>query len=253
MAEMYDSKIDQIADDSRPGGLLKHQLDMRLVNSLLREIDAINKPNSEIVVLEIGTGTGTIGEQLLKNQINYIGIEPTRTLRIAAEQRLTKYKQLTQIYDDRLPKLDSVFKESVDVCLMLHVLEHAPNYVEAHDWLTAIRDRLRFGGKLIIICPNYFDYQSYFFDGDWSHSWVSTTRRIALLGRDAGFNVLRASDTRANTSRLTAKAVLCVISKIFPTQLVNWLGRKFLHVDYLGMGIQAALFWRNSLVVLEKK
>jgi hypothetical protein len=111
---------------------------------------------------------------------------------------------------------------------------------------------MKVGGRVIIVCPNHFDYKSYFYDGDWSHGYPTTTRRIELLGVDAGFVSVEATDLRANSNNPLLKFLLGLISKVIPTGLINQVGQRIFRVPYIGMGLQAALFWRNCWVVLEK-
>lgn len=251
---MYETKIDELISSGRPGGKFKTILDQKLVTRIASSLNLHEDQINTYHLLEVGTGSGRLARQLLGTNQNliYTGIEPTSTLRNATAENLLEFESRANLIDSSLPELENVQNDSFDGCLMFHLLEHATDQIQAHRWLSSIIQKLKPGGRVIIVCPNHFDYRSYFYDVDWSHGYPTTTRRIELLGRDAGFNSLEATDLRANSDNLFIRGILWLFSKIIPTGLVNHLGRKIFGVQYLGLGVQSALFWRNSWVVLER-
>jgi SAM-dependent methyltransferase len=254
---MYETKLLQIESKGRPGGRVKKFIDTALISRIIDTIDSANcqqSKKSNVKVLEIGTGTGRIAELLLatSSTIQYLGVEPTKSLRDATRKTLLEFKDRAEIIDGTLPELHDVPDSSFDLCLMLHLLEHAPDHVSAHAWLSAVSSRLKPGGRVVIVCPNIFDYKKYFYDADWSHAYPTTTKRLRDLGLDTGYKVIEAIDLRCNSNRAHIRLVLRCISYIFPVRLLNVLGNYVLKVPYIGMGLAAAVLWRNSWIVLEK-
>jgi hypothetical protein len=251
---MYETKINELNTAERPGKRFKSFLDSLLLKRISQHLKPLENLEQEIQLLEIGTGSGHLAKQLLDadSRIRYVGVEPTTTLRKATTELLSPFGNRVHVIDSSLPELLNVSDVSFDACMMFHLLEHATDQIQAHLWLTSIFKKMKVGGRVIIVCPNLFDYKSYFYDGDWSHGYPTTTRRIELLGVDAGFVSREATDLRANSNNLLVKGLLALISKLIPTGLINQVGHKIFGVPYIGMGVQAALFWRNCWVVLEK-
>jgi cyclopropane fatty-acyl-phospholipid synthase-like methyltransferase len=239
----YEQSISRIGD--RPGSGLQQWLARRTVKRFLgREQSAI--------VLEIGTGVGRIADEVSRRGFSYIGVEPTESLRIATEQRLTRLDTNNKVIDSSLPELQGLDDEYFTHALAVHVLEHATSAESAAEWLEGIQQKVKVGGRILIVCPNYLDLKGHFFDTDWTHQWVSTTSRIAILGEELGLKVITETDLRFTFRNILARSILAVLSKLFPTQLLNGLFHKVFRLRNFGSGIQTALFWRMSWVEFEK-
>jgi SAM-dependent methyltransferase len=251
---MYETKINELDSSKRPGQRAKNYIDNLLIKRIVSSLKPLLREGEHIQLLEIGTGSGQLAKRLLtvEANIDYVGVEPTDTLRNATAINLSGFSNRANIVDSSLPELPNLGDSCFDACLMFHLLEHATDQIQAHIWLDSVFNKLKPGGRVLIVCPNVFDYGAYFYDGDWSHGYPTTTRRIELLGIDTGFDSIEAFDLRANTQNRLMKALMRVASAIMPTELLNVLGKKIFGVSYIGMGIQAALFWRNCWVVLEK-
>ena len=252
---MYETKINELTASRRPGKGFKNYLDSLLIKRIMKSVEPVRgNVSGNLEMLEIGTGSGQLAYQMLQADVSlqYLGVEPTNSLRAATTELLSPYGSRARLIDSSLPQLVGTSDNSFDVCVMFHLLEHAPDQYQAHQWLSAVFSKVKQGGRVIIVCPNLFDYKTYFYDGDWSHGYPTTSRRIELLGIDAGFRSIEATDLRGNSNNLLVKGILRVGSFCVPTGLINFLGQKLLKVSYLGMGLQAALFWRNCWVVLEK-
>jgi len=251
---MYETKINELSTSNRPGIKLKGFLDSLLLKRINSHFVHLIAQDKEVQLLEIGTGSGHLANQLLvaNSKLRYTGVEPTQTLRAATAELLSSFGDRAHVIDNSLPDLTNVAEGFFDVCVMFHLLEHATDQIQAHLWLTTIFKKMKTGGRVIIVCPNLFDYRSYFYDGDWSHGYPTTTRRIELLGIDTGFMSIEATDLRANSNNFIVKILLGLTSKAIPTGLINRVGERVFGISYIGMGLQAALFWRNCWVVLEK-
>jgi 2-polyprenyl-3-methyl-5-hydroxy-6-metoxy-1,4-benzoquinol methylase len=240
----YEKSIDRIGN--RPGSRLQGWLARRLVEKFL--LDA-----KGCTVLEIGTGVGRIAEQIVRRGHSYVGVEPTASLREEAKTRLSTRGLIGEIIDDALPELSRLQDRTFTHALALHVLEHAENSNSAAAWLSSIAARIRPGGQILIVCPNFLDLRGHFFDVDWTHQWVSTTSRIAMLGEELDLKVIRETDLRGTIQNPIAKLPLGVISRLIPTEFLNWVFRRFFGLRNFGSGIQSAIFWRMSWVVFQKR
>ena len=254
MNSIYETKIHTIQTDGRPGSWLKKRIDLKLINRILKCIQPLRANASIIHVLEVGTGSGRIAELLLDadTTITYCGVEPVRTLREATIETMSRFAERSEIVDDSLPELHGIPSCQFDVCMMFHLLEHASDHLHAHEWLKSIYLKIKPGGYVMILCPNIFDYKPYFYDADWSHGYPTTTNRIRDLGVDIGFEVVEALDLRCNSANVFVKTILACVSKLIPTGVVNKFGYLFFNIAYIGMGLQASMFWRNSWVVLKR-
>ena len=74
-----------------------------------------------------------------------------------------------------------------------------------------------------------------------------------MVGEEAGLKVIDERDLRGTFSHPITKAFLCVLSRLFPTNLVNWSIFRLFKIRNFGTGIQTALFWRMSWVVFERE
>ena len=239
----YENAIDRIGD--RPGSTIQRWLSKRLVQRFL-------VGDHHCQILEVGTGVGRIAEQVLMLGHSYVGVEPTTSLRRAANTKLAKIGHIDAVIDDSLPTLKNLQDKVFSHAIALHVLEHARSSEEAAEWLTAIAQRVSRGGRILIVCPNYMDLGRHFFDVDWTHQWVSTTSRLACLGSELGLTVLEETDLRGTFSNPVLRFLLASLSKAFPTQLANFFFLRWFGLRNFGSGIQSALLWRMSWVVFGK-
>jgi SAM-dependent methyltransferase len=239
----YENSIDRIGD--RPGATVQRWLSRRLVSRFL-------VGEYPCRVLEVGTGVGRIAEQVLLLGHSYVGVEPTSSLRLAASSRLATIGHSDAVIDDQLPHLASVCDNDFSHAIALHVLEHARSSEEVAEWLGAIMRRVRKGGRILIVCPNYLDLKGHFFDVDWTHQWVSTTSRLACLGEELGLTVLEETDLRGTFSNPVLKFFLATLNRVFPTQFANVFFLRWFGLRNFGSGIKSAFLWRMSWVVFGK-
>jgi cyclopropane fatty-acyl-phospholipid synthase-like methyltransferase len=239
----YEQSISRIGD--RPGAGLQQWLAKRTVKRFLGN-------EKSAIVLEIGTGVGRIADEVSRLGFAYIGVEPTESLRSATEQRLTQLNTNNAVIDSSLPELHGLDNDYFTHALAVHVLEHATSAESAAEWIEGITRKVKVGGRILIVCPNFLDLKGHFFDTDWTHQWVSTTSRIAVLGEELGLKVKTETDLRFTYGNIFARSILAAFSKFFPTQLMNGLFRRVFGLRNFGSGIQTALFWRMSWVEFEK-
>ena len=182
---MYDTHLERISQ--RPGERIQVLLHRKLLEKFLSKVDN-DFPISEI--LEIGPGGGRLAREIISRGINYAAVEPTKSMITATQESICKNElsgyQL-EIYGDKLPNLDSKLLNRFDAVLLVHVLEHAYNPYDAHDWLSALKTTLKPGGYVFLMSPDYIDYQGEFFECDWSHSFPTTLNNVREIMKDVGF------------------------------------------------------------------
>jgi len=239
----YEKAIDRIGD--RPGVGIQQWLARRIVRRFLGDAQSAS-------VLEVGTGVGRIAVEISRLGHNYMGVEPTSSLRVAAQDRLRQIGSSHQVVNSSLPELSGVPDAYYSHALAVHVLEHAPSADMAFEWLRGIARTVVPGGRILIICPNFLDLKGYFFDTDWTHQWVSTTSRIAVLGEEIGLEVVDEFDLQGTFKSSIVRLFLSGIGKIFPTRVANNFFRRFFGLRGIGSGVQTAFFWRMSWVQFKK-
>lgn len=112
--------------------------------SQLNSVNTVKEKN----VLEIGTGTGRLAQQLkLFGASTYTGIEPNKQLADYCNQ--LGFNVLVQ----ELPFLDSSFKDKFDQVVSLHVIEHAPSYLDARLWIEEMIRVTKPGGGHVNCVP----------------------------------------------------------------------------------------------------
>jgi SAM-dependent methyltransferase len=80
---------------------------------------------------------------------------------------------------------------SVDGVIAIHVMEHMVDLSMARKTLSEVNRVLSENGVFIVLCPDYLDGGSHFFDVDYSHSYITTPHRVYQLLNDGGFTVVR--------------------------------------------------------------
>jgi hypothetical protein len=218
----------------------------RIVNIFLK-----NSNDAPNIVLEVGLGVGRAARCFSNRKIRYVGVEPTQSLRMAAEENLADVSRDVSIHDLDFSSL-SLLNEKFDHTFAIHVLEHASNPLEARSWLSSMKNQTKNEGFISIACPNYFSYGKYFYDGDWTHAYPTTPNRLKAIGDDLGLKLIRCEDTRATFSNPVLRLILLVINFFLNTKILNEIGKKLFGVEYLGTGIKVALFWKLSIVTFQK-
>jgi len=88
-----------------------------------------------------------------------------------------------------LPK--SIETESFDLVVMNNIIEHFLNWQTAAQVLEELKPILKTNGKIIVFVPDYLDWQTDFFEIDYSHSFLTTRSRINRLLFDCGYDVVK--------------------------------------------------------------
>ena len=156
----------------------------RLVKALAMKIFRFLDAGSGGSVLEIGPGRGDFADICLARCIEYFAIEANHQM---AESLKSRGAGVIPAMVPPLPELDRKF----DAAVMINVMEHMNSMADALQITQQIRKALKPGGKFIICSPDYLNWRHNFFNCDFSHSYVTTRRRLKQLLINGGFGNIR--------------------------------------------------------------
>ena len=171
---------DYFADQSTTsaGNWLKHRARQRQLAAIQRFV-----PDTTSAILEIGPGLGELTALFVAaGYSDYTVVEPNTAMR---EYIATMGVQTRDYFIPKMPEDD----ESFDVIVLFNVFEHLNGTPEAQIFMSEARRILRPDGLLCIMAPDYLHWQRDFFNGDYTHSHITTVRRSIQLFHDNGFSV----------------------------------------------------------------
>ncbi|MDR0517148.1 MAG: class I SAM-dependent methyltransferase [Fibromonadaceae bacterium] len=175
---------------NRPAGALAKAQAKRLIPALAKP--ALKGLPNGLYVLEIGVGRGDFAQYFKSIGANYTGIEANKILC----DRLNEQGFNVICYS--VPPFPQEFeKESFELVVMCHIFEHFMDYREALKVLSEIFSLLKPGGRMLLFHPDYLDWKTDYFDGDYSHSLILTRNRVDNLAQDAGFKVIHKDGFRS--------------------------------------------------------
>ena len=134
-------------------------------------------------VAEIGPGLGHFAFETTKRGLNFIGFEPSSSLR---EGLLKKNINIVDAFTPPIPMPD----KKCDLVYASMILEHLPSHTDAAFFSSEIARVLKEGGVTCLVVPNYLTSKEFFFEMDYTHSFITTKRRVTNLLRDAGLQVV---------------------------------------------------------------
>jgi SAM-dependent methyltransferase len=164
-------------------------------------------------VLEIGPGRGDFAEICLAEGVQYSAIEANRQM---AEALQKKGAGVVTAMVPPLPALDKRF----DTVVMINVMEHMNSMQDALEITGQIRGVLKPGGKLVICSPDYLNWRHNFFNCDFSHSFVTTRRRLEQLLINGGFGNMRSCHLCGAVSGFLCFIITPLVSRL-PFGLLN--------------------------------
>jgi len=109
-----------------------------------------------------------------------------------------------------LPEMDRQF----DFAVMINVMEHMNSMQDALKITQQIREVLKPKGKFVICSPDYLNYRHNFFNCDFSHSYVTTRRRLHQLLISGGFNNIRNCYLAGPISGVTGMLISAIVSRM---------------------------------------
>ena len=158
-------------------------------------------------VLETGPGRGVFADICLKAGAEYYAVEPNRQMAESLEKRGAN---VVCAMVPPLPEMDRQF----DFAVMINVMEHMNSMKDALQITQQIREILKPKGKFVICSPDYLNYRHNFFNCDFSHSYVTTRRRLKQLLVSGGFNNIRSCYLSGPISGITGMLVSTIISRM---------------------------------------
>lgn len=225
-----------------PGQGLQRWVNRRILQSIKKAVPEVRQ------ILEIGCGTGNFAAACVQDgQISYLGVEPNEKLAKFCEGRLPG----NSVVRASLPDLPSAFRDSFDVVVAIHVIEHARNGYEAREWVGAMGQACRVGGQIVIVSPDVRDFRAAFWDIDWSHAFPTTCNNLVQILEDLGYRVTMSRLMRIGSLSPILTSAGFFISILIPARILDVISRKFVGRN-LGTGLKTALFWGVTFVVAER-
>lgn len=165
------------------GTVLGNRLSRRAVSRQFAHIQRL-LPSADSAILEIGSGQGDLADLFHQaGYHDYTVVEPNALMRDALAQRGFKTKNYL------IPRLDEV-NCSYDALVLFDVFEHLNDTSAAMTFIAEAARVLRPAGLLCILSPDYLHWQADFFNCDFSHSNVTSVRRMLQLFHNQRLRVL---------------------------------------------------------------
>jgi hypothetical protein len=159
-------------------------------------------------ICEIGVGFGELASYCRRNGIKWIGIEPNERLRGDLIDEGFK------VYDAMMPEFPEI-EESFDAIFAGHFIEHLNNLAEVMQFLAACRETLSSqGGKYLILLYPDIEKCGPIFWHDYTHSFVTTKKRIDDLLFDLDWRIHRSE--RYTACFFKGSGLISSIGKVFP-------------------------------------
>ncbi len=201
------------------------------------------------LLVDVGPGLGHLADECKKCEINYLGLEPSVDLRNNLQ------KKGFEVIDAFVPPFP-LPDQSCDVLYASMILEHLPDHEKAMLFVDESVRILKPDGVACLVVPNYLTIKEFFYEMDYTHSFVTTRRRVTGLLKDAGLEVV---DVQHVIGWFWVKSGFChhLLRHVINTFMVpvhfgftTWL------CEYLGLG---TLLWKvrktffESLIIIARK
>jgi len=149
----------------------------------IRNERALSYIKAKKKLLEIGSGRGSFAKLCKKKKIEYFGVEP----QVYLCKKLKK--EGFKVINKKVPPIP--FKgKYFDYVVHFHVIEHLKGGEEVYNFFSEIRRVLNKGGRMIFRCPNAKTWGFSFWDVDYTHSFITSPKRLEQVLYDAGFDVI---------------------------------------------------------------
>jgi ubiquinone/menaquinone biosynthesis C-methylase UbiE len=133
-------------------------------------------------LLEIGPGRGIFADACRQKHLHYCALDiNARLLRNLSGRGHSSI----QARATHIPCASATF----DIIFASHVIEHSPGYSEALAFLEEMRRVAKCGGLVALVAPDYLALREDFWNCDYSHSFVTTRRRLRQMYHDVGLTV----------------------------------------------------------------
>lgn len=198
----------------------------------------------DICLLEIGPGKGEFAKLCRNEKINYFAIEVNPIL----ANRLKK--DGFEIVRGKVPPV-SLVSNKFDIVYMNQVFEHMNNPDMAQELIKECCRVLKKGGFLCIISPDYLMWKEEFFNGDYTHNYVTTVRRLKEIYYDNDLDTVYVNYLSTNFSGELTTYFLSVIGRLLiRPRLIYLLTFGFISEERI-YKIRVTLL--RSLIIIGKK
>jgi SAM-dependent methyltransferase len=167
--------------------------------------------HESVRVLEIGPGRGAFAEECEKREAEYVAIE-------------VNHKLASDLYDNKFNVVKTKapplpFKsDSFDIIYMSQVFEHMNNISMAQQLIDECYRLLKKDGILCIISPDYLIWKEDFFNVDYTHSFITTARRLEEIYYENAFEVVYVNYTSGPFFGDMLTYILGVLNRLFTRQ-----------------------------------
>jgi len=172
-----------------------------------RQLEALRPylPGPECAILEIGPGLGELTDLFLQaGYRNYTIVEPNDLLREGFAAKGVKTRSYV------IPSLDEG-DCTYDAIVVFSVLEHLNDTRDAQLFMREARRVLKPAGVVCVLSPDYTHWHTDFYNADYTHSFVTTPRRVAQLFCDGGFRVVEQTHYSGHFSGAIATLVSVLV------------------------------------------
>lgn len=148
----------------------------KLFDNILPDLSASS------TILEVGSGRGEFADIVTSRGVNYIGIEPSDSLRADLESRGLR------VMSEPLPSID-LDDGTIDLVYSYDVVEHLGEYSNILRFFAEASRVLKPGGHIVVIVPNAETIGNLFYLYEYQHSYFTCQHRIETMLVDTGFNI----------------------------------------------------------------
>lgn len=196
----------------------------------------------DISVLELGPGDGYIAHLSVENNFKYVAVEASEPV---VKKLSSEGYNIIQSFVPPLP--ENI--ENIDICFMLHLIEHMKDMDSAAKLIKELKIRLNKGGKIVIACPDYIRWKHHFYDCDYTHQLPFTRRRLNQLLINEGFEITYDSIYTGTVFGYRG-LLLFWLARIFFPQFIDDMTFRFFKTDVLKRGFLTII---PNLIVVAKK
>ncbi|MCS7258966.1 MAG: class I SAM-dependent methyltransferase [candidate division WOR-3 bacterium] len=165
-------------------------------------------------ILDVGAGNGEFAKRCLGNDFNYTAIEINDQY---CQKLLLLGAKVIKTLVPPIPCSDNQF----DYVHLSHILEHTTSHEKALELVLETRRVLKPKGYICIIAPDYLHSPTFFYDSDYTHSFITTENRVKLLLMDAGFKIVFSK--YLNAWEIGGKGIILSTIGWFYNNLFYWL------------------------------
>jgi len=174
----YDNYFSRSASISRMGERI-------IAREVQNRIHLAQKLSHKAVLktLEFGPGRGHFAKKVLSLGWEYRAIDGSPSvLRLLRADGI----EVVQAFVPPMPKETG---EGYDLVLMEHFLEHMDSPASARELVDSVYQSLSHNGLIFIVAPDFMVHRSNFWDGDYTHAFVTTVQRLRQLLLDCNYKV----------------------------------------------------------------